>query len=205
MHNPFVVLIIRLIVLFYVLIALGMGATIYHRTNVVNAGPSKHLLDGVEQDDSICQQQPSTYMAFIVDSCAIIYLFYITFDEYTSKPLGLRKTRDKLRLLFLDIIFIVFSAANLALAFDTLLNQRWACYRGHSAAGSPPNLNAVAQSMCIYDTDLCKRQRTLCAVLLIALVMWLQTFAISVFRYGCHFMLSIHLLTPLSVIERISH
>lgn len=186
MNNPFVVLIIRLIVLVFVLAALGVGASIYHRTDALNSSAGARagtLIDPSTEQNYICEQQPSTYMAFMVDSCAVVYLGYITWDEYRSKPLGLRKTRDKLRLLFLDIVFIIFSSAALALSFNTLTDRQWACYSGGPATnGSSSNNQMVAQSTCVHNGDLCRRQKALCGVLLIALFVWLQTFAISVLR-----------------------
>jgi cytochrome c-type biogenesis protein CcmH/NrfG len=44
-------------------------------------------------------QGPSALMAIIVDAVALVYLLYITFDEYTSKPLGSESEANaKLRL-----------------------------------------------------------------------------------------------------------
>lgn len=176
-------LIVRVIVLVFVLCALGLGVTIYEGSNNLNNSPDLRAETSDPPGtapDYICSQQPSTYMSFIVDAVAVIYLLYITWDEYTSKPLGLRRSRDKVRLLFLDLIFIVFSAANTSLAFNTLTNHQWACYEDVPAVA---NLNsAVAQSVCVYSANLCARQRALCAMLVIALTAWFVTFAISVSR-----------------------
>ena len=183
MQNAFVPLGLRVTVMVFVLAALGVGTTIFERTNSVNGSPSRRqgidVIPGTD-DQAVCEQQPSTYMAFIVDSVATLYLFYITWDEYFSKPLGLRRSRDKMRLLFLDLIFIVFSAANLSLAFSTLLDRQWACYQD-----SPYNSNnqQAAQSVCVNDADLCQRQQTLTGLLLIVLLTWLMTFAVSVLRW----------------------
>lgn len=126
-------------------------------------------------------------MAFIVCACAIPYLAYITWDEYFSKPLGLRSTRAKVRLLFLDLFFIIFSAATLSLAFNTLTDLQWACYTGDGApaagmAGSNDLNTDVSQSTCVYSGTLCERQKALCAMLLIVLFTWALTFVISLMR-----------------------
>ena len=102
-------------------------------------------------------QTASTDMAIIVDVVAMIYLLYITYDEYTGKPLGLRSAKAKMRLIFLDLFFIVFDSANLSLAFEAL---------GYG--------DCLAQ--------ICSRQKALASVLLIALIAWLLTFSISVLR-----------------------
>ena len=96
-------------------------------------------------------------MAIIVDAIAMAYLVYITYDEYSGKPLGLRSAKAKMRLIFLDLFFIVFDSANLSLAFETLSDNR-PC------------------------AEVCGKQEALASVLLIALIAWLLTFSISVMR-----------------------
>ena len=182
MRNPFVPLCLRLIVLMFVLSALANGVTIWRHTTSLNGSPTyRSGVDfGPDSDNSaVCEQQPSTYMAFITNAVAVLYLAYITWDEYFSKPLGLRRSRDKMRLLFLDLIFIVVGAATLSLAFNTLLNRQWACYQN-----SPQNQNnaAAAQSVCVKSEDLCRRQKALSGLLLVALFAWVLTFAVSISR-----------------------
>lgn len=205
MNNPFVVLLIRLTVIAFVLAALGLGATIYTGTDRLNSSAAARAATSRSAStghDFVCQQQPSTYMAVIVDSCAVVYLLYITYDEYTSKPLGLRRSRDKLRLLFLDMIFIVFSAATLGIAFNTVTDRQWACYSG--SPGSSDNNQQAAQSTCVQDGELCRRQKALCGLLVIALFIWLQTFAISVLRSELPSTFPTLSLTLIRVVERIS-
>ena len=111
-------------------------------------------------------------MAIIVDSIAIPYLAYVTWDEYTSKPLGLRKPAAKIRLIFLDLYFIIFEAANLTLAFVALSDNE-ACL----PSGSLPD-----PLHCTGEKDICARQKAMSGVLLVALVAWVLTFSVSVFR-----------------------
>lgn len=66
-----------------------------------------------------------------------------------------------MRLIFLDLFFIVFDSANLSLAFESI---EGGC--SNSIAG----------------TGFCSLQKTLASVLLIALIAWLLTFSISVMR-----------------------
>lgn len=107
-------------------------------------------------------------MAIVVDVVAIPYILYITYDEYTGKPLGLRSPKAKIRLVLLDLFFIIFESANLALAFTALTNRDGACRVGP-----------------INDTNsiVCGRVKALCAILMIALIAWSLTFAVSIFRY----------------------
>jgi len=183
MRNPFVPLVIRLIVLTFCAAALALGAWIYAKSSNLNASPDAR--SGTQpangsDNDYICEQQASTYMAFIVNSFAVLYLFYITWDEYFSKPLGLRRTRAKLRLIFLDLFFIVFSAADLSLAFNTMTDAQWSCYAGDTSNNN--NVQA-ARSTCVFDRDLCNRQKALVSMLFVTEVAWLMTFAISVLRW----------------------
>jgi hypothetical protein len=101
-------------------------------------------------------------MAIIVDAVAIPYILIITYDEYFSKPLGLRPPAAKLRLVLLDLAFIIFESANLALAFESMAGVDGSC-DGHQKAA-------------------CSKSKSLVAVLLFALIAWLFTFTISIFR-----------------------
>ena len=105
-------------------------------------------------------------MAIIVDAIAIPYILVITHDEYFSKPLGLRPPAAKLRLVLLDLAFIIFESANLALAFESMAGTDGSC---------------VAQTEGSQKAA-CSKSKSLAAVLLIALVAWLFTFTISMFR-----------------------
>lgn len=158
MNHPMVPLVIRLIVLTFSTLALGLSGTIFHKS-----------------DTAGCTNNSSTWMALIVDVIAIIYTTYITYDEYTSKPLGLRSHNAKMRLIFLDLLFIVFDSANLSLAFQALTDPRWAC--------RDSDVPDVDLQFCQFDKDICTRQKALTATLLIALVAWLCTFAISTLRF----------------------
>lgn len=117
------------------------------------------------------QQKPSTFMAIIIDAFALIYLIYITYDEYSGKPLGLRSPTAKMRLVMMDLVFIVFDSANLSLAFDTLFDTQWSC-----SAGSYELPNQT------LDSSICGRQRGLSAFLFLALLGWISTFTVSLFR-----------------------
>ena len=153
LQNPMIPLVFRSIVWIFSLIALGLAGSIYHRTSKKNI---------------VLSNTASTYMAIVVDAIGTIYILYITYDEYTGKPLGLRSARAKMRLIFLDLIFIVFDSANLSLAYEGLITRR---------------SGAVCSRPFILDQGkICSRQKGLASVLLIALVAWLLTFSISVLR-----------------------
>jgi len=83
-------------------------------------------------------------------------------------------------LLLCDLYFVVFSAANLSLAFDALTDHRWACFdeKYTNVGGEGRPISAT----CPNNPDICRRQKALSAVLLIGLVAWLITFSISVLR-----------------------
>lgn len=156
MNHPMVPALIRLVVFTFSTLALGLAGSIFKQ--------SKH---------AGCENSSSTWLALIVDIVAIFYTVYITYDEYTSKPLGLRSHNAKMRLIFLDLLFIVFDSANLSLAFRALTDERWAC----RSSDEP------VQSYCPFDKAICARQKALTATLLIVLVAWLCTFAISTLRF----------------------
>lgn len=155
LRNPLAPMIIRLNVWIFSAVALCLGASIHHLTD----------------DNPSVNTTPSTDMAIIVDVVAMIYLLYITYDEYSGKPLGLRSARAKLRLILLDLFFIVFDSANLSLAFEAV--------RGESCNPDMTEHNARYTDS---TRQICGRQKGLASVLLIALIAWLLTFSISVLR-----------------------
>lgn len=146
-RSPMIPLVLRSIVWVFSLVALAVAASIHHLTRRAKS------LGNVA----------STEMAIIVDAIALVYLLYITYDEYSGKPLGLRSARAKMRLIFLDLFFIVFDSANLSLAFEAV-----------------QDIGVCRESK--ENTNICHRQDTLASVLLIALIAWLLTFSISVLR-----------------------
>ena len=140
LRSPVIPLVIRTNVWFFSLVALALGSSIYKKIN---------------ENDAQAADRSSPTMAVVVDAIALVYILYITYDEYTGKPLGLRSARAKMRLIFLDLFFIVFDSANLSLAFKAV-------------AGCPHQIRNM--------------QKALASVLLIALISWVLTFSISVFR-----------------------
>ena len=154
LRSPIVPLILRLTVWSFSLSALALGGSILNLSN-----------------DGNHTEGPSGLMAIIVDAVALVYLVYITFDEYTSKPLGLRSPSAKARLILLDLFFIVFDSANLSLAFDSLSEVTGSCTEAE-----------VNQEFVPRNNRICVRQKALASVLLVALLAWLMTFAISVLR-----------------------
>lgn len=136
LRSPLVPLVFRMIVFGFSMIALALACSIHH---------------------DVVDSTASTIMAIVVDAVAMVYLVGVTYDEYSGKPLGLRPPSAKMRLIFLDLFFIVFDSSNLSLAFEALHNS--------------PN-RSVHPS----------KQRALASVLLIALIAWLTTFSLSVMR-----------------------
>jgi hypothetical protein len=147
--HPLVPLIFRIIVLTTSIIALGLSGSVHHLSLKYSYA-----------------QNPSTTMAVAVDVVAIPYILYITWDEYTGKPLGLRSPKAKIRLVLLDLFFIIFESANLALAFAALTDHDGSCQAGSNG------LNDI----------ICGRVKALCGILMLALIAWQLTFALSIFR-----------------------
>jgi hypothetical protein len=154
LRNPLIPLIFRMTVFTFSAVAVGLGGSIHQRSQYYRFS-----------------QGPSALMAIIVDAVALIYILYITYDEYTGKPLGLRPAKAKLRVILLDLFFIVFQSANLSLAFQSLSDPDGACKPGDS--GQPSDAT---------NGTICRQQMALASVLLIALIAWLNTFCVSVLR-----------------------
>ncbi|CZT19811.1 uncharacterized protein RCC_05667 [Ramularia collo-cygni] len=171
LKNAFVPLVFRLTVLAFSCAALGVSSTILQSVHAVNTDPSP---------SNQCAPRASTYMGIIVSAIAIPYVGYVTWDEYLSKPLGLRSVAAKTMLLLCDLYFIVFSASNLSLAFSALLDESWACFvEGYQEVG---DIYLQIPRTCPNNPNICRKQRALSGVLIISLVAWLLCFSISVLR-----------------------
>ncbi|KAL9583957.1 MAG: hypothetical protein Q9212_002407 [Teloschistes hypoglaucus] len=157
-RSPMIPLVLRSIVWTFSVAALAVAASIHRQTPGL---------------------QTSTEMAIAVDAFAMVYLLYITYDEYSGKPLGLRSARAKMRLIFLDLFFIVFDSANLSLAFEAI-SEEWAC--GTETPSTSQTSQTSQKPQTPETSRICTRQKTLASLLLIALIAWLLTFSISVFR-----------------------
>ncbi|KAK5048032.1 hypothetical protein LTR84_006222 [Exophiala bonariae] len=175
LRNPFIPLAFRLTIFVFALVALGLGTSIWRETGRITHCIAEEprsfactLLVGEGPQDYY--RDPSGLMAIIVDAIALIYTVYITYDEYFSKPLGLRHARAKVRLVLLDLFFVVFQSANLSLSFESLTVDEGACQVGDSARTNSR-----------FD-HVCHRAQTLSAVLLVSLTAWLMTFSVSVLR-----------------------
>ena len=81
LNSPTVPLTFRSIIFLLSLLALSLAGNIFYQSRQYNF-----------------PQKPSTVMAIIVDGIALVYIIYITWDEYSGKPLGLRSPKAKIRL-----------------------------------------------------------------------------------------------------------
>lgn len=81
LNNPMVPLTFRAIIWTLSLVALALAVSVFQHSR-----------------DYDVPQKPSTVMAIVVDVVALIYLIWITYDEYSGKPLGLRSPKAKMKL-----------------------------------------------------------------------------------------------------------
>lgn len=156
----------RIIILILSLISLGLSVRIFQNSrNYAN-----------ETLDSI-PQQPSTIMAICVNAIASVYTAYIAHDEFKSAPIGLRNISDKMKLICLDLIFVIFSSANLALAFNTRYDTRWVCSDTY-----PLNVNGQITKVYPLVPYICRKQKALSAFLFILLFTWILCVIFSMIR-----------------------
>ncbi|KAI0872663.1 hypothetical protein GGS24DRAFT_426663 [Hypoxylon argillaceum] len=157
LRHPIAPLIFRLIVLITTISALALATVIYRR----------------ERDPEIVSsnraETSQAIVAIIIDSVAIPYILYMTWDEYTGKPLGLRAPAQKISLTLLDLVFIVLKSASTSLAFEALVY--------HSGDGIAETPRQSAQELESLDLA-----RGLAALTLVGLIAWILNFTISVFR-----------------------
>ncbi|TID26832.1 hypothetical protein E6O75_ATG01325 [Venturia nashicola] len=100
LKNAFVPLFFRLIQLVTSIIATALSGNIFHSPGCTNGA--------------------TTFMTLIVGVLAILFTSYQAKDEFTSKPIGLRKASTKLTLILIDLFFIMFMSANVSLAWAAL-------------------------------------------------------------------------------------
>ncbi|RDA90156.1 hypothetical protein CP533_2199 [Ophiocordyceps camponoti-saundersi (nom. inval.)] len=136
-------LLFRLTVVVTSILALGVASRIFRDENAVER-------DGAERTQSM--------FAVVVDCVAIPYIGYMIYDEYTGKPVGLRSGVSKIRLILLDVFFIIFKSASTALAFEGIAYHR---------LEELQNLN-LSTVLGVFE--------------LVGLMSWTMTFVVNVFR-----------------------
>ncbi|GAP86230.1 putative regulator of phospholipase D SRF1 [Rosellinia necatrix] len=157
LRHPIAPLIFRLIVLITTISALALATIIYRRER------DPELVAGNNAETS------QAIVAIVIDSVAIPYILYMTWDEYTGKPLGLRAPAQKISLILLDLVFIVLKSASTSLAFEALVY-----HSGDGKASNPGDSSQEVESLVLA--------RGLAALTLVGLIAWILNFTISVFR-----------------------
>jgi hypothetical protein len=142
-QHPFVPLLLRLTVLLTSVIALALSARIFETEGSENSS-----------------ERTQAIVAIVVDTLAIPYIGYMTWDEYTGKPLGLRPATQKISLVLMDLFFIIFKSSSTTLAFESLVY--------HTYADEDMRARAYARALAAFQT--------------VGLISWTLTFTIQVFR-----------------------
>lgn len=163
LDSQYLPLVLRMCIGIFSAIALGLAIRVYQNSHT-----------RIEKLNTNVGQKPSTIMAICVNTIAIVYIIYIAQDEFMGRPLGLRDPLSKLRLILLDLLFIIFSSANLALAFNTLFDKTWVCRRD----GGPTTTDGERVTL----SYICRKQRALSSFLFVMVVLWVMTFTISLVR-----------------------
>ncbi|KAK3940104.1 hypothetical protein QBC46DRAFT_341815 [Diplogelasinospora grovesii] len=144
LRHPLVPLLFRLTVLLTSIVALALSARIFE-------------LERAEENKNT-SERAQALVAIVVDTLAIPYIGYMTKDEYTGKPLGLRPATQKISLVLMDLFFIIFKSASTTLAFEALVyhNSR--------------------------EGEVQQYSRALAAFQTVGLISWTLTFSVNVFR-----------------------
>ena len=126
LHHPLGPLACRLTVLMTSIVALIIAVTIFRHEKLgslrgfTNGDRSSNNLSDL-QLANMQQERTQIIVAIVVDVVAIPYIGYITVDDYTGKPLGLRPTQARIRLILTDLFFIIFKSASTALGFEAMI------------------------------------------------------------------------------------
>lgn len=161
-ENQYLPLTFRIIITILSVVSLGLAVRIFQNSDA-----------NIPKIDGKIPQEPSTIMAICVNSIAVFYTIYIAADEFSGQPIGLRNPLSKLKLILLDLLFIIFSSANLALAFNTRYDQQWVCTTEYMESGlyKFPKISYI-----------CRKQKALSSFLFVLLFMWVGVFSISIIR-----------------------
>ncbi|KAK5660505.1 hypothetical protein OQA88_13053 [Cercophora sp. LCS_1] len=143
LRHPLVPLAFRLIVLLTSILALALSARIFE-------------IESAERRSS--SETTQSIVAIVVDTVAVPYIGYMTWDEYTGKPLGLRPATQKISLVLMDLFFIIFKSASTTLAFEALVY--------HNATDI--RVRRYSQALAAFQT--------------VSLISWSMTFTVNVFR-----------------------
>ena len=161
----------RFIIVVLCTIALSLSARIYVNSKAHYFGRDLNEPITSELKKYTLGQKPSTIMAIVINSISIVFEVFVAVNEFKGEPLGLRNPLGKLRLLLLDLFFIIFFSANLSIAFGSMLDNDWVCVGGYPSNKSSPKVNYI-----------CRKQRTLSSFLFLILCAWVITFTISITR-----------------------
>lgn len=157
--NPFYPMILRGSASAFLIIALALSCAVLVKTN--NA---RHQAQETMAPLNVPAGPAASTIFSIVTCCiSLVYMIVSLYDETFGRPLGLRPTQTKLHFVTIDLCLICFTAANLAVAFDSLVSKKYIC----------PGL---------VFRQTCRLQRTCTAFIFLALVVWFLSFLVSVFR-----------------------
>jgi hypothetical protein len=143
LKHPLVPLALRLTVLLTSIIALALSVRIFKIEN---------------GKDRSSAERTQAIVAIVVDTVAIPYIGYMTWDEYTGKPLGLRSATQKISLILMDLFFVIFKSASTSLAFEALVYH-----------------NSTESTVRYYS-------RALTAFQTVGLISWTMNLTVNVFR-----------------------
>ncbi|KAI6782102.1 Regulator of phospholipase D-like protein [Emericellopsis cladophorae] len=127
-------------------------------TSIVALGVASRIFVLEDNFRPYSAERTQSIVAIVVDCVAIPYIGYMIYDEYTGQPLGLRSARNKVSLVLLDLVFIIFKSASTALAFESLVYHN------------------------VADPVIRKLAKALAAFMLLALTVWTINFTINIFR-----------------------
>jgi len=125
-------------------------------TSIIALALAVRIFQSESLHGRVTPEGPQIIVAIIIDVVAIPYIGYITVDDYTGKPLGLRDPKERVRLILMDLVFIIFKSASTALGFEALI------FFTTTAS------LAYLQALCAFE--------------LIGLISWAMTLTINVFR-----------------------
>lgn len=162
-NNRYLPLTLRIIIFIMALISLGLSVRIFQNSRV------QALIN-----DRTVPIQSSVIMSIVVNTLAVTYTIYIAWNEFNGKPIGLRDSTSKMMMILMDLLFIIFTSATLALAFNSRFDDYWVCNR----AEQDDQLGFSFP----YIAYICRKQDALVSFMFIMVFFWVSTLIIMILK-----------------------
>ncbi|KAK0555144.1 hypothetical protein OC846_001825 [Tilletia horrida] len=164
--NPFAPFFFRMINLTFTTATLAVAIKIHERLRAIG-------------DASLVGSSP--ILGIIFAPLTLAHVFSQIYMEYFGRPIGLWSVRSKLFYTLIELVFVCFWSAELALSFDNLSTSPLECCCGASRLFNEDDLDLINRNQDKVGY-ICRLQSTLAGLSFVSLLAYLIVLAVSLFR-----------------------